>query len=332
MASIAVYLIIMLVLAVVIIFVCIYAYNRRMDKITSGELRDTHSSIPEPGTTVSAVYKIVLMAIVIITFFMISSANGKLNTLQNQLRNMESQQNQMTSQIYDLERQLEESGKRVKYSDYEILNPDYEARTADVKVTVSLNEYADDTEIFLNMNGKEVPLTKSAAGTWSGQFTANFFEEFAEPLICIREGGRTVTEYADFPEYIFWNFIPTPNLECKFDSDVNAAGKLKYEGWYRILLDDPKEIESASITYMTDGRDLKTMDITDEVRNRTEITLEKGLDLKKDLTFRIELVTKSGYKVENQIMVVYDATQEFDSDYLKIMDLQGNVLWEDANY
>ena len=330
MSSLAIYVIVLFVVAVIVVFVSIFAYNKRLDKVTSGEIRDTHSSIPEPGTTVGTIYKIILMVLIVIMFFAVSTINGKLTAVQNDIDQMQLDISSLSTRVYDLEQKLTEGQKHTAYTGWEILEPDYTNRTAEVEFYASLKEYAENAEVILNLNGKEVSLTQDGDGVFRGRFTANFFEEYAHPLLCINEGGRIITEEVDFPQYIFWDFIPMPSLECKFDSDVSASGKLKYEGWYRIVLDNPDEIESAEVAYCTGGREIKRMDVTKEVLNRTEITLDKDLDLDKDLTLQIELVTKNGFRVVDRMVVIYDTSWEYEEmDSLKILDLKGNTVWED---
>ena len=330
MSSLAIYVIVLFVVAVIVVFVSIFAYNKRLDKVTSGEIRDTHSSIPEPGTTVGTIYKIILMVLIVIMFFAVSTINGKLTAVQNDIDQMQLDISSLSTRVYDLEQKLTEGQKHTAYTGWEILEPDYTNRTAEVEFYASLKEYAENAEVILNLNGKEVSLTQDGDGVFRGRFTANFFEEYAHPLLCINEGGRIITEEVDFPQYIFWDFIPIPNLECKFDSDVSVSGKLKYEGWYRVILDYPDEVESVEVAYLTSGKEIKRMDITKEVRNYTEITLEEGMDLDKDLTLQIELVTKNGFRVVDRMVVIYDTSWEYEEmDSLKILDLEGNTVWED---
>ena len=127
MSNFAVYLIILLAVAAIVVFLCIYAYNKRLDKVTSGEVRDTHSAIPEPGTAVGTIYRIVLILIVIMLFFSLSTANGKLTAMQNDIDSLERSVSSLTNQVYDLEQKLSENGKRVENTNVEILDPDYEA-------------------------------------------------------------------------------------------------------------------------------------------------------------------------------------------------------------
>ena len=72
-----------------------------------------------------------------------------------------------------------------------------------------------------------------------------------------------------------------------------------------------------------------TLDVTEETLNEQEIRLEKGLDLEDDLTFRIEILTKSGFRIVNRSVMIYDASLDVeDVDFLKVLDAGGNVVWE----
>lgn len=330
MASVLLFLGILLVAAIVFIVGAIFAYNRRLDKIARGEERDTHNPIPEPQTTVSGVYRVILMGLVVASFLMISTLNGKINALQSTLFRMESQQNGLQSELMELKEQIENQDKVVWGFTWEIGAPDYVSQTAEVEVSAMLREFSENTAVTFQMNGTQVPLIADEEGTFRGTFTGHFFEKYTNPMILVTENGKTVAEETEFPEEIFWNFFPMPGLECGFESDVTPGGKMKYSGWYKVITDRPEEIASASITYMSDGKDLKTMDITEEAHNLTEITLEKGLDVKKDLTFRIEITTKEGYKIVNQQAVIFEASPDYEEkDSLVILDASGKTVWED---
>lgn len=331
MSSLATYIIIMLVLAAVIVFVSVRAYNKRLDRIASGEARDTHSSIPEPSTTVSAVYRIVLMVLAVITLLTVSAVSGKINSMQNDIRDLHSALNQMSGEMEGLKRQLEDSEKIVSLYEWDIREPDYTARTATVYFSAVLKEYSADTAVTLNLGGHTVELAPTAdPGEYSGRFTAHFFEEYANPTICVSEAGKTFVEPCDFVEYVFWQFLPVPAIECRFSSGMKS-GKLTYDGSYTIVPDNLEDVESVTVTYLTNGKEIKTLDATRQTLEREEITLEKDMNLDKDLCIRIEIVTKSGFRIEEQTVAIFEAMPDYeDTDYLRIMDLNGNIVWEDG--
>ena len=330
MMNLAIYLIIMLAVAAGIVAACIVAYNRRLDRITSGEIRDTHSSIPEPRTTAGVLYRIILMAVVILALFSISAANGKLTSLQSRVNQLQSEQSQLIGEIEELQTQLEQSTYSVANSWWEYDNVDLDAGTLEVVYTAQLKQYAEDTAVTLEFNGKSIPMERKTPGSFTGRFSVGLFEDLGRPFLCITENGVTKGESADLPEYVFWEFLPMPSYSCEFESGV-SLGKMKYSGSYAVLADGPEEIEAASVTYLSGGRELKTLDITEEVRNGKTITLEKGLELDGDLTFRLEIVTKTGYRIVDQTVMIYDSSVAVELlDYLKILDRSGSVVWEDG--
>ena len=328
MTSIAIYLGIVFVAAIVFVVIGFYAYNRRLDRIARGEERDTHSPIPEPSATISGAT--VLMILAVVTFLIINALNNKINALQLSLSRMESKQNAVQSELEELKEQIENKDKVVRNFTWKFGEPDYAVQTAEAAVFASLKEYSDDTSVAFQVNGRTVQLAAEGGGNYRGTFTGPLFERYLNPVILVTENGKTVAEAVEFPEEIYWDLFPVPGFECSFESGTKPNGKFEYGGWYRIITDEPEEIVPATITYMSNGQDLKTMDITEEAHNRTEITLEKGLDVKRDLTFRLEITTKEGYKIVEQQVMIFEASPDFeDEDYLKILDPAGNLLWED---
>ena len=384
MFSMAGYLIIILVAAVVIIAASVIAYNRRLDKITSGDLRDTHSTIPEPGTTVGAVYKIVLLVVVVISLLTVSTANGMLISMQQDVNNLNSRIEQLNREIRSLREQSEQAQTLIASSSWDIVSADYANSTAEVRFSATLKEYSDSTAATLVfggggaakiggenaqvggenaqigaenaqiggetaqiggetaqiggetaqvggtvITGREIPLEQTAPGVYAVTVNMNFFEEHTEPKLRVADGGRNYLETVDFPEYIFWDLLPMPGFECRFNSGMNF-GKLKYDGSYTIDVKHLEDIESVTITYISGGRELKTIDFTKETLDHTWHELEEGLDVGNDLMFRTEIVTKTGFKIIEKSVMIYDSSDDIeDEGRLIIQDLDGNTLWED---
>ena len=329
MSNVAVYLFIMLAVAAAIVLACVFAYNRRMDRITSGEIRDTHNSIPEPRTTVGVLYRVILMAVVILAFLSVSAANGKLSSLQDRVNQLQSDQSSLVNEISDLRDRIDQETYLVANSWWEYDGVDYDTATVDMEYMVSLREYSEDTSVTLELNGKSMPMERTSPGSFRGRFTLNMFDEYDMGMLYITENGTTRGESADLPGNIFWDFLPIPSYSCEFESGF-SLGKMKYNGTYTVITDHPEQIESAAITYLSGDRELRTLDITKEVRSRKMITLEKGLDLEKDLTFRLELVTKTGFRIVQQNVMIYEVSADVGSrDFLRILDSKGNTVWED---
>ena len=322
------FLIIIAVAAILTVFIAIRAYNRRLDRIANGELHDTHSPVPEPNTTVGAAYRTVLLVIVVVLLLTVSAMNGKLISMQNTLNNVCSSQNQLKDELSMLREQAEQGLRRAS-SSWEILNADCESRTCEVEFFAELREYTQDTLVSLYLDDREIPLEPYAAGDYRARFTADLFGTWDRAVLCVTEDGRTVTEETDFPQGLFWESLPMPGIQCHFSSDV-VKGKMKYDGAYTILADHTEDIESVTVTYLSGGRELKTLDLTEATLTGRETVLEKDLPIDKDLTFRIEIVTKSGFRIIDQSVMVYEATPDFEgTEFRMILDRDGNTLWKD---
>ena len=147
-------------------------------------------------------------------------------------------------------------------------------------------------------------------------------------MLYITENGKTVGEAVDFLTDPLWYVLPMPSLSCEFSSRVRF-GKMTYSGRYTVMIDYLEDIESVTVTYMTGGKDLKTLDITEETLNRTQIEVESGMELDQDLTFRIEIKTKSGFTIVQQGVMIYDTEADYPlDDYERVYDSDGNLLWE----
>ncbi len=323
---ISIILLILIAIIVIAVIAGIMAYNRHLDKVAKGELRDTHSSIPEPRTTVSVAYSTVTMILLIIMFFSVMTVNGQLNSLQATLNNIQSDQMWITSRLDE----LNEKERLIKNISYGFDNGDLKAGTTDVHISLTLNEYTADTTVSLTVGNDIVPLVqKNAGGIFEATIKKGLYEPYRESYAEITENGKTIVEDIDFPSELFMEYLPLPNMNFSFSSH-GYSNKLKYSGSFSFIPDQSEEIESATVTYMTNGEDLKTFDATEEVKNGHEITLEKGLDLNKDLTLRIEFLTKNGFKIIKQTTVIHEGNHENDTpDLLRITDPDGDVVWEE---
>lgn len=334
MSIIGSYIVIMLVCAGVVIAVSVFAYNRRLDKIARGEARDTHSAIPEPKDTVAGIYRVLLMGLVVMCLVNTGTANGLLMSMQNRINDLETRERETSYEVLRLREELAKNETLLTDVTWEVSNPDLEACTADVDVAVTLREFSKDTEVFLNINGEAVALAGSGAGGFHGKFTAELFKAYSGTSVSVVEGGVTRTEEVyDFPEYFFWDYLPMPAVAFNLTSSESFA-KMKCEGSYTLNIDHKEEIESVTVTYMTGGKELASVDATKEALNGTEIELPKDLALEQDLTFRIDVAAKSGFAISQKMLVIFEERQaeKEDAEFLRIFGKDGELVWEDTAY
>jgi len=325
-------IIILMILAAIIITVSFLAYNKRLNKIANGEIRDTHSNIPEPGTTAGLTFKTVLICLIIITLLNVSTVTGLLRTMNNTINNMKSAQHDMNMDILDLHRQIEQSNSLVSDMSWEITGQNMQAETVDLKFTVSLKQFSENTTVALGLKDKEFPLTKTTLGNYVGKITTDLFEDYEQLRVCITENGITRVETTDFDRYLFWDMLPMPRLECNFTSK-DSSGKIKCNGWYRLAIGEPEKIKNVAVTYLVDGKELKTFDATKEAKENKQIDLEKDLTIEKNLSLVIVIQTEDGYTICHKSVVIYKASPDaVDDDYEKIYDPAGNLVWENEKY
>lgn len=327
MAGILWIIILMLIIAVIIISVSIIVYNKHLDKVTKGEVHDTHSSIPEPRSTASVIYKIVLMIIVILSYLGISTANGIIGSLQSRIGELDAEVNGLQFEVQNLRSQLEDEARLVRNFEYILSEP--ENGLVDVEFNLWLKEFTADTSVTLSIAEKNVELVNDGNGKYSGKVTLGLFEDCSVPAVYIKNGELIENETVDFPEELFWDYMPTPMFTCSFDGKDILGRGTKYTGEYSIDVTFPEKIETVTITYISNGEELKTMDITEGVLNGETFTIEQDLGFEDDLAFRTEIVTKDGYRFEeHRLMIFPEKEYPVGTDYERIYDSNGNIVYE----
>ncbi|MBP5281549.1 MAG: hypothetical protein J6Z22_03525 [Lachnospiraceae bacterium] len=332
MASIFYYLIIMFVIAIIIVIASLIAYNKRLDKVAKGEARDTHSKIPEPGTTAGITYKTVLICLAIITVLSVSSVIGLVRSLNSNVSNLQSQLRDISMDISQLRYDLKQSSALVSDFSYEITGKDLEKKTATLKFYLGLKEYTEDTRVTLGLKNREVVLTMDTPGTFSGEITTDLFEAYDQLKVCVTEGNITKAENMDFYEYLFWDVLPMHHLECNFEAK-ESLGKTKCSGWYRLAFDAPEKIQKVTVKYLVDGKEVKSIDATKQAKDNTQIDLDDDFEIKSDLSLLIETETPEGYKIVHKMVIVYQASPDNEpEDYERIYDAGGNLVWANEKY
>ena len=321
------FIIIILIIAAIIIFVSFCLYNKRLQKIADGELRDTHTRIPEPGTTAGITYRTVLIGLAIIAILGISSINGLIRSLNNNMNDLSSKQYELSLKLTEMQNQMEQRDRMVSDFTWEITDKDVNLKTAGVTFWVDLKQYSDNTAVTLALKEREIPLTKTGPGTFSGTATLDIFEGYDIVKICIRENDVTRVENMDFYQSLFLELFPMPRLECSF-SVKEANGKMKCNGSYKFSFDNRDQIKKVKVTLLGDGKEIQTFDATDMAKDDTRIELEKNTTVEKDLVLQLEVITNDDYKLVQRQVLVYSTSAGSDEDYERIYDRDGNQIWE----
>ncbi|MBP5291470.1 MAG: hypothetical protein J6Y90_02480 [Lachnospiraceae bacterium] len=318
------------IIFVVGVIAALYAYYKRSNKSGEGKSSDIYNPPPETQNRSGGSYLVILTVLATFTCIIVSTVTGRLSVMQRNISDLQTSQDRLVRRIDELMERLEQGEKYVESCSWEILNPDFASYTADVDYTVRLRQYTEGTQVVLSLNGMDIPLEQSSAGVYRTSYRVGLFDTYDMPIIRITEDGKTTTEEGDFPYYIFEYILPRPNLTCTFSSG-GFLGKRDYKGSYTLHAEPLEDVQSVTVTYMTSGRDLKTIDITEQTLKEERIELEEGLDLDKDLTFRIEINTKSGFKVVEQTVMIYDTSVSHEmKDFMRVYDRDGKLLWDEG--
>lgn len=332
MSGILIFVLILIFIAGIIVVVNLIAYNKRLDKVTSGEVRDTHSNLPEPGTTAGITYKTVLIALTIIAVLSISSLIGQMNSMSRNVSSLQSKLHEINMELLELQSKVEENGKLTTDLSWEITGQDMEKKTVDLNFTVGLKQYSAETKVKMLLGDHEFPLTMVKAGTFSGQMTTGLFQNYDQLKICITEGTITTVETTDFDQSLFMDVLPFGGLDCNFTSK-DIGKKTKCNGWYRLVIYNPEKLQKVTATYLVDGKEYKSFDATDMAKEYTQINLDKDITIEKDLSLLVETISTDGYKIEKKYILVYRTPAGSDAqEYEKVYDEAGNLVWENEKY
>lgn len=322
-------LLILLALAAVIILVSILIYNRHLDKVTKGEAHDTHSAIPEPRTAAGVSYKAVLMIILIMTFIGVSTVSGIVGTLQGEMNNLESDMSILQNQLYQIQETIDKNSSRIEYFTYNMGDLNLNDNTVVVGAEVLLKEYADETTVQLIVEDDVYELSDKGNGLFCADITRSLFDDGYESKLIIKEPGRNYTEIVDFPACLVYEYLPMPSYECSFSLN-EKIGRTHVDGEYKPVIYNVEDVESVTVTYITDGKEIETLDVTQETLNGMTIQVDMDIPAGGDFTFRIEVMTKSGFRIAEQTLMVYSNPDYSDDyEYSRVYDNNGNLLWED---
>ena len=329
MAAFSIYIMILLAIAAVIILISIVRYNKHLDKVTRGEVHDTHSSIPEPRTAAGISYKVVLMIVLIMTFIGVSTVSGIVATMQNRINNLDSDMDILQNQLYNLQLSINDQASHIEYFTFNVGDLNSSDNTATVETEVLLREYAGETTVQLVVDDIVYELADKGNGLFSADIVRGLFDNGYDTKLVIKEPGRNYTEMVDFPGCLVYDFLPMPSYECSFTLD-ERLGKTYVTGYYNPLVYNNEDVESVTVTYLSDGEEFETFDITKETLNRETIDVDRTIANGADFTIRMEIVTKSGFKIVEQTLMVYSHPEDYDDyEFLRVYDINGNLLWED---
>ncbi|MCR5153411.1 MAG: hypothetical protein K6B75_01045 [Lachnospiraceae bacterium] len=317
-------IILIIVAAAGIITVSIIRYNKHLDKVTKGEVRDEHSSIPEPKETVSGLYKAALMVLVILIFLTISGLKETVNSMSSRIASLESAYRTLDSRFAQLSSQMIEETRRISSFDYEITG--IHDGIAEVEVQVLLKNYSSETALVFCVGEKNYKMDGNGYGTYTCTLSMDLFEECKDTMVSIMEDGKSENEEVYMSAYLFtdcMNFTDVlPSLEEK-----KAVGGRKIQGSYDVCNKNSENVDTVTVTYVSGGKDLMTIDVTKQLLNYESIEMDSNFVVEENLSFRVETITNNGYRLVSQFPVFYDVPITENMEYECIYDPQGKLVW-----
>ncbi len=220
---------------------------------------------------------------------------------------------------------LEAQCRVVGEETYEVVRSDLEKMTAEVTCNVGLREYTEDTVVALRLDGQNYELTKKASGTYGANVIVDIMGCYDETELLIQENDKTIVEQATFPMEIWMDVFPMCSMTFQGMDHSETFGTVrKVTGNYTVSTDKPEQIEKVTMTYIADGTDYKTIDITKNVQEGTSIVLDEKPNTKNNFGYRMEILTKSGVTIQESGILVGTDTEFFR----RITDKNGKVLLE----
>lgn len=330
--NVAMVLPIIIILALVIIGVIIFAYNKRLDKVVKGEVHDIHSNIPEPKTAISTTYQAVLMILVVILVLNLFSMGNKINSLENELNNMKSE---AAMSMGELERKVDElvsANEAASIYGYEIYEYDEKGDTAKIRLEVKMNEFTEGAEVLVVLKGKrgdtEVKCELANSGLFVGTSSIDVFDDINGAVIKIKNNGTTkIVEDNDFFVEPFCDYYKLVMASGSAGTSTSLfSDKSDFHAEYVYSVENIERIKSVTAVLFVDDVEYERKDITQQVIDGTKVKFEvKGFN--KNVVKQLEVEYINGYKSVERSMV-QDFENAGDGYNLKIYDANGNIKYE----
>ncbi|MCR5213436.1 MAG: hypothetical protein K6E10_03400 [Eubacterium sp.] len=322
---------IIIIVAVIIVGIIIFAYNKRLEKVVKGQVHDTHSSIPEPKTAISTTYQTILMILIIILLLNQFSMGNRIFELENTLNDTKSTIDGLLYSIEESRKEARSANSIGEIIEWNVEDFNEEKKTARLKLHVKVKTLTDDTEVWVTVQmdsgQEEIKCLKDNGGYFVGEGEVNAFEYIKGASISVKQGDMTeVEDVYDFPETLFWSFFP--NICTSGESGVSSgwlSKKRKYTETNIYSTENPELISKVTETLMVDGSEYEKRDITQAVFDQSEVSFEVN-EFKDNIKEIIEIEYTNGYKsIESKL--VQDFENAGDNYTYQLYDENGNLLY-----
>ena len=285
-----------LMIGVIIYFIC---YKRRINRALEGKESGTHM----PMASMETVVKVVVVIGVLVMYSSLSSKLTNLeNSLMNTRNNLSLEIDVLNYEIEQLQEQLKTDASLISEFSYTFGEIDTNEHQVEVWFRVVPKSYSAETELFINIWGKEIALTNNEDGNFSGSEIFPVFEELSEGgVLHITEDGVTKTEVLED--------VPTGILcyECMpmlIDAGISfqyekGNGTVAVKGSVHVSTSTEKNVSMYEVLklYVMRGNA-----VIDEIAMRDGyLVLDKEYEVKdgESLRFMIKGVDEYGYTHED---------------------------------
>ena len=294
-------------IAALFIIISIVIYNKYLDRIVSGKTHDSHNPLPEPKTTISVVFKLMILSFVILILLgvstlivNISEMKDEIVSLKDTIHDLDNETNHLTSELENIKNEMNASASAFSDLIYNISKVDYDKYSVTYDVQLTLKNYNESTTVYFILSDEKTELKSEGDGVFSGSVNCSFFNcDGDEAQINVIYRGISSVYPTDFTGYLlFYDYLPNPYVQTAPDFISGYTDdKFEAEGDFYINLGNYENVKSVSLSYMSDNKILKTIDVTESVLSKKNITLDNDLDLVDDISVFIEVTTKNGTRI-----------------------------------
>ena len=271
-ASISVFAVILITLAVggMITIASIVAYRRHLDRVVSGQERNVHTRIVEPGSAMSMVLIGLLCIWVLTSLTKISALNSSIDQLRQEINN---QRYWLGDRIEELEEKLDAQTAIISDYEFSFGAVDKEQRTVSMQFRVVLKSYDENSRVFLNFGTQSAELTNEN-GAFTGSIPVGLFQAYPNPPVLeVKTGSVTQTQTLEDCPYgtLAELCLPTLlNTMDEFTVKEDKQGNITVYGQVSIM-EEGNKVEGVSIT----GADV-VMKLGEEEQKRIPLNFVDG--------------------------------------------------------
>ena len=328
---------IILGLAALIGAAVIILYRVKVNRALQGKESGAHIGVPAPSDTLSGLFRIVILILLIVICINLGKLNTLLQEIENVRDNVQNNNSFITSEIGSLKADLAEINSRVYSYESDCTGIDVSDNTCTVRHTVRLKTFSDATEVFLTAgDDSEIKMTNTGLGRFEAELTAGLFSEmYYDPFITITENGtssvETLSAYSD--EAYYWQMY-IPSLSAQAGTGIELQEKVCRIGTISAFSEYKHDyhIASARITVEKNGSEIDSMDVLssfDVPFGFIEMPVNKEYPKTAEdkINVRLILATEDGYTMNLLLFSEEDGRHISYGNNFTITDRNGKQVY-----